>query len=232
MVTGQRPFAGDSRLALLTRIVNQDPQPPSEIAPVSPELEKLTLRCLRKDPSRRYQTMADLKVALEDLQAEASGSQKGGSGSLSPPPRTTLQKIMLIVAIGAGAVVLTLLAVRAFRHTPDTSALRTVKFTITATQLWRGAENDIDAEVSISRDGKHIAYVEFPDGQLWVRDIDQEQAHPVPGATGVNQAFWSPDGQSVGYASGKYCAVREGCDLLRIPVPQRTCFAVAARWFR
>jgi serine/threonine protein kinase len=74
MATGRWPFTADSRLALLTRIVNDDPAPPSQIMPLPPELEKLILRCLRKETSRRYQTMADLKVALEDLETETSGS--------------------------------------------------------------------------------------------------------------------------------------------------------------
>ena len=30
------------------------------------------MRCLRKDPARRYQTMADLKVALEDLATDSA----------------------------------------------------------------------------------------------------------------------------------------------------------------
>jgi len=34
------------------------------------------LRCLRKDPARRYQTMSDLKEALEDIEAETSGIVK------------------------------------------------------------------------------------------------------------------------------------------------------------
>ena len=43
-----------------------------------------------------------------------------------------------------------------------------------------------------------------------LRDIDQDTARPVPGAKGVYQAFWSPDGRFVGYA--------EGSNLLKIPV--------------
>jgi len=31
---------------------------------------------LRKDPARRYQTMSDLKEALEDIEAETSGIVK------------------------------------------------------------------------------------------------------------------------------------------------------------
>ena len=73
MVTGRRPFTGDSRLSILTKILNEDPTPPSQLAAsIPPELEKIILRCLRKDPARRYQTMADLKVALEDVEAESA----------------------------------------------------------------------------------------------------------------------------------------------------------------
>ena len=42
-----------------------------------------------------------------------------------------------------------------------------------------------------------------------MRDIDQEQARPVPGATSVLQAFWSPDNRFIAYA--------EGPELKRIP---------------
>ena len=72
MVTGRRPFAGDSRLAILHRIVSEEPAPPSGLAAIPSDLEKTILRCLRKDPARRYQSMADLKVALEDLEAESA----------------------------------------------------------------------------------------------------------------------------------------------------------------
>ena len=90
MATGQRPFTGDSSLSILARILNEDPTPPTRSSPsIPPELERTILRCLRKDPGRRYQTMADLKVALEDIEAEtASGRtaprlpvrRRGGAG--------------------------------------------------------------------------------------------------------------------------------------------------------
>jgi len=76
MTTGQRPFTGDSSLSVLTRILNDDPKPPADMnASIPPELDKTILRCLRKDPGRRYQTMADLKVALEDLEADTPSSR-------------------------------------------------------------------------------------------------------------------------------------------------------------
>src|SRR5439155_13693168 len=94
------------------------------------------------------------------------------------------------------------IAMRVLQRSPEAGPRRTVKFTITPANLVRGGDNQIDTQVSISGDGKHIAYVESQGGQLWIRDIDQEQAHLVPGATGVYQTFWSPDNQSIGYAVG------------------------------
>src|SRR5207302_3425952 len=77
MVTGRKPFSGDSRLSMLSKILNEDPTPPVQLArSIPPELERIILRCLRKDPARRYQTMADLKVALEDVREETGSGRQ------------------------------------------------------------------------------------------------------------------------------------------------------------
>jgi Tol biopolymer transport system component len=94
---------------------------------------------------------------------------------------------------------------------PERGRPQTVKFTITPPTLGRGADNEIDTEVSISPNGEHITYVDSPRGQLWVRDLNQESARMVPGATQVYQVFWSPDSKHVGYSTG----MRE---LMRIPL--------------
>ena len=67
MVTGRRAFGGASRMATLAAILTKEPDPPSHVVPeLSADLEKTIVRCLRKSPDRRWQSMADLKVALED----------------------------------------------------------------------------------------------------------------------------------------------------------------------
>ena len=77
MVTGRRPFAGDSNLSVLAKILNDDPAPPSTFtAAVSSDVERAILRCLRKDPARRYQSMADLKVALDDLATDSAAAKR------------------------------------------------------------------------------------------------------------------------------------------------------------
>ena len=84
MVTGRRAFIGDSRLSVLAKILNEEPTPPSSSPRrCHPTSSETILRCLRKDPARRYQTMADLKVALEDLAADPADR---ASRALRPAP--------------------------------------------------------------------------------------------------------------------------------------------------
>ncbi len=74
MLTGRRAFRGDTRLSILSKIVNEEPEPVSSVRKgIPPELGRIIARCLRKDPDRRFQHMDDLKVALEEVKEE-SGS--------------------------------------------------------------------------------------------------------------------------------------------------------------
>ena len=75
MVTGRRAFAGGSKLSSLSAVLHTEPQPPSQSVPdIPPELERIVARCLKKDPARRWQSMADVKVALDELRDEIDSS--------------------------------------------------------------------------------------------------------------------------------------------------------------
>ena len=68
LLTGQRAFPGDSGRPPIAQILRDDPTPVSSLAPAIPaDLASIVARCLRKDRARRYQNMADVKVALEDV---------------------------------------------------------------------------------------------------------------------------------------------------------------------
>ena len=65
ILTLARPFAGDDRLDLLRRIIEDEPIPPRKINPRIPgELETIVLKAMAKVPADRYATAADL---AEDL---------------------------------------------------------------------------------------------------------------------------------------------------------------------
>ncbi len=90
MVSGQKPFQGDSKLSTLAAVVKQEPKAISQVAPETPrDLEKIIHRCLRKDPGRRFQHMGDAKVELEELKEESdSGRVVGAPPTVRPARRS------------------------------------------------------------------------------------------------------------------------------------------------
>ena len=84
MATGQRAFSGGSKLSSLSAVLFKDPQPASQaVSDIPPELDRIIARCLKKDPERRWQTMADVKVALEELREEIGLQQLRPRDSVS-----------------------------------------------------------------------------------------------------------------------------------------------------
>ena len=65
MLTGRPPFQGDSPMSVAFQHVSTDALPPSTINPdVTPQLDAVVMRALRKDPAGRYQTSEDLRADL------------------------------------------------------------------------------------------------------------------------------------------------------------------------
>src|SRR4051812_36942106 len=61
LVTGRPPFQGTSVLEILEQVRNQEPVPPTRLQPKLPlDLETICLKCLEKDPRRRYEDVAAL----------------------------------------------------------------------------------------------------------------------------------------------------------------------------
>jgi len=105
MITGRQAFTGHSKLSALSGILHSEPQPLAKAVPDLPhELDKIVSRCLKKDPARRWQSMADLKVALEELREELESSQIIAKPVVKPafriPRRTTLIKAAVCVLAG------------------------------------------------------------------------------------------------------------------------------------
>jgi serine/threonine protein kinase len=99
MLTGHRAFTGDTKLSTLASILNREPRPAALIVPDLPrELDRVLARCLRKDPARRFQTMADLKVALEELK-EDSDSGRLTPGTVTPVGRKRRPALLAIAVL-------------------------------------------------------------------------------------------------------------------------------------
>jgi Tol biopolymer transport system component/predicted Ser/Thr protein kinase len=99
MLTGRKAFQRESRIATLAAVLNEEPKPAVRLnEELPPEIEQVLARCLRKDPQRRWQNMADLKVVLQDLKEDSE------SGKLRRPVTEAVRRRRLpLVWIGLGA---------------------------------------------------------------------------------------------------------------------------------
>jgi serine/threonine protein kinase/Tol biopolymer transport system component len=105
MATGQRAFPGGSKLSSLSAVLYKDPQPASHaVAEIPPELDRVIARCLKKDPERRWQTMADVKVALEELRDELDASNFSGVIPVPKPPSAPHTRLWAGLGVLAGVV--------------------------------------------------------------------------------------------------------------------------------
>ena len=70
-LTGEPIFTSSSQVELLLQVLESEPPPPRRLAPHVPrDLESICLRCLEKDPARRYTSAAELAKDLERFLAQ------------------------------------------------------------------------------------------------------------------------------------------------------------------
>ncbi|PKM81727.1 MAG: protein kinase [Firmicutes bacterium HGW-Firmicutes-14] len=68
MVTGRVPFEGETPIAVALKHINSEPVPPGKFNPnISPELERIILRAMQKDVTRRYMNAGDMARDLKKL---------------------------------------------------------------------------------------------------------------------------------------------------------------------
>jgi eukaryotic-like serine/threonine-protein kinase len=204
MLSGRRAFQGENQMSTAAKVLRDEPPPLHEsVEGIPPELEKVVARCLRKDPERRLRSMADLRVALQELKEESDSGRlapKAPAANLATVSRKNWWAIAGVIGIAAVAAVWFSLP----RIKKQPPAVKVV-----------GLTSNLGDETSptFSPDGNQIAYSWNGEKQdthhIYVKLIGP--GPPLRLTSDVANDLWpawSPDGQTIAFmrefASGKF----------------------------
>ena len=206
MLTGRRPFDGDSQASIITAIMSSQPPAVSTLQAVTPHaLDRVVQRCLAKDPDARWQSAADLGAELRWV-AEGGAHVTAPSRPAERGRRIAAVAAALVLAVGLGAVATWRLLAR-----PAPTPLHfSISIAESGLTLSSGG-------LAISPDGLTVVFAaRGAEGQprLYVRRLDSEQKpRPLEGTEDAVAPLFSPDGWWVAFAARgqlKKVPLREG----------------------
>ena len=215
MVSGRRPFSGQSVPDTLSQVLHTQPVSLQKIGTGLPaELERIVNKCLAKDRERRYQHADELTIDLRELRSALEAGTAaplgdvGGIGEdgavdgsqATPPPSAGGIGNVAAAAIVVVASALTGLGVWQLTG-GDTAPAAPVRFQVETGTL------DVFGSapaVAVSPDGRTIVYLSIAGGtgRLMARSLDDFEARELPGTDDAQSPFFSPDGEWVGFFAG------------------------------
>jgi eukaryotic-like serine/threonine-protein kinase len=199
MITGQRPFTGDTPAAILASVMKDQPPPMNQKQPNVPRaLERLMRKCLEKKAEDRWQTARDLKPALELIDLDAPPVSSASSSApvpVQPMPAAQARKKWIWPSIAAAVLAI---AAAAWYMWPKPAPARASRFQIAL------PENvNFNEYVSVSPDGHKLAFVASgAQSGIWIRDLDTLEWRHLAGTENALSPFWSPDSRYLGFAVG------------------------------
>jgi len=197
LLSGQRPFLGNTYADLVSSILRQDPAPMPEVSKILPALDRIVRRCLEKSPAERFQSARDLAFQLDLL----ASNVESRSGAAVPDPGVLLGGLRLSRVFQRTATAILILAAAAFAWWFRGRQLKVARHS--AVQFERVTDfRGMEESPAISPDGKSIAFVSDSTGarQIWIRLL--AGGVPLQLTRDAGDHFsprWSPDSTSLFY---------------------------------
>jgi serine/threonine protein kinase/WD40 repeat protein len=229
--TRRRPFAAETEVESMHRILHDTPTPVEELNPQVPNaLRRIIRRCLAKSPEQRLHSMKDLALELNDLVEEFDQLATSGSSGVSVPsgsspavaaqgrwPTGTRIAIAAAVLVGLAGLVIGIqgLRQRSLPVAEGTASFQTMRMT-------RLTSSGDARSGTISPDGRYVAHAMNEQGgnSLWIRQVatgsDVRVVEPLP--TPFLGISFSPDGNYLYYVNSETTSGTGYSALYQVPV--------------
>ena len=192
MLTGRRPFSGESLPDVFAAIVSRDPDWHALPEATPRRIRDLLRRCAQKDPARRLRDIGDASLELDDAMAEPAetaapaGIRSARSGS------AVIAWIVAALAIAVAAAALILPRRDSARETAAP-----MRFSLVTNFA------GVEGQPALSADGRQVAFVSNRDGQwdLYVGLVTGGGLVRLTQDGNVeSRPRWSPDGARLLYS--------------------------------
>ncbi|HSE67716.1 MAG TPA: protein kinase [Gemmatimonadales bacterium] len=196
MLVGEPPFTGPSAQAIIARVMTEDPRPPSaQRKTIPPNVEAAVLTALQKLPADRFATAAEFAAALTNPNATIArtGAQ----------PFVVAQRRRGWMTAGVAALLALTAGLMIGGRNGDHGSLGPSD--VARANIYLGDSTTLRAidnlRLAIAPSGERFAFVgsDGADDALWVRELNEPSAHPLPGTRRAFAPFFSPDGHSIGF---------------------------------
>lgn len=185
LLTGRRAFTGGSVTEILAAVLRDDPPAPGSVRPgVPPALDRVVLRCLRKDPQARYASAVELAIDLDACRAETS-AVPATAGVIFSRPRVWIPALAFLFFAG---ILATSLFMRSSREhwarqvaLPEILRLKEADDVTAAFRLIREARQALPDDPQLERLWRDFSYPldvgSDPAGAtVWWNDYHEEKA--------------------------------------------------------
>ena len=204
MLTGQRPFEGETVADTVAQVLGRDPDWGALPRATPDSVQRLLRRCLTKDRARRLRDIGDAAEDLAEIQATdrvVHPTRPSAAGRLSQWPWMAPAAVLILVSLAASRFWWPLSTV------PPTERLVVQVDVDLGSPGVSLATKFAGSAIAISPDGERLVFAS--NGGLMTQRLDHPVPVPLVGTEGVSTSdgltfFFSPDSKKVAFiADGK-----------------------------